>query len=170
MVVVVVVVVVVVRTKLHTQHSRELIRARTTSHKQHQQRPEWTTVTLTCWHESKHKVSYVNSTGGMTHTSSSCIASILSYQMHRFHSSHRSLLLVNDFAIHILHHHLSELNYYKELSSIASICEPVWPSGKVIGWKTEGPRFQSASALISLISLHKLWSVDTVLRVCPSQL
>ena len=39
--------------------------------------------------------------------------------MQGYHSSHRTLLLVTDFAI--LHHHLSELNYYKELSCIASI-------------------------------------------------
>ena len=37
----------------------------------------------------------------------------------------------------------------------AHICEPVWPSGKA-----EGPRFECASALLSL---QKLWSVDTVL-------
>ena len=53
------------------------------------------------------------------HTSSSCMALILSNQTHRFQSSHRNLLLVTDSAI--LHHHLSELNYYKELSCIASI-------------------------------------------------
>jgi len=38
--------------------------------------------------------------------------------------------------------------------------EPVWPSGKVLGWQAEGPRFESASALLSL---QQLWSVDTVL-------
>ena len=38
--------------------------------------------------------------------------------------------------------------------------EPVWPSGKALGWYAEGPRFESASALLSL---QKLWSVDTVL-------
>ena len=36
-------------------------------------------------------------------------------------------------------------------------CEPVWPSGKV-GTEAEGPRFDAASALLSL---QKLWSVDT---------
>ena len=30
----------------------------------------------------------------------------------------------------------------------------------------EGPRFESASALLSL---QKLWPVDNVLRLCPSQ-
>ena len=41
-----------------------------------------------------------------------------------------------------------------------SVCEPVWLSGKALGWKTEGPRFESASALHSH---QKLRSVDTVL-------
>ena len=36
---------------------------------------------------------------------------------------------------------------------------PVWPSGKALGWYAEGPRFEPASALLSL---QKLWSVDTV--------
>ena len=40
--------------------------------------------------------------------------------------------------------------------------EPVWPSGKALGWYAEGPRFESAPALLSL---EKLWSVDTVLIV-----
>ena len=35
-----------------------------------------------------------------------------------------------------------------------------WPSGKALGWYAEGPRFESASALLSP---QKLWSVDTVL-------
>ena len=38
--------------------------------------------------------------------------------------------------------------------------EPVWPRGKALGRYAEGPRFESASALLSL---QKLWSVDTVL-------
>ena len=38
--------------------------------------------------------------------------------------------------------------------------EPVWPSGKALGWWAEDPRFESASAVLSL---QKLWSVDTVL-------
>ena len=37
--------------------------------------------------------------------------------------------------------------------------EPAWPSGKAFGWWAEGPRFDSTSALLSL---QKLWSVDTV--------
>ena len=28
--------------------------------------------------------------------------------------------------------------------------EPVWPSGKALGWEAEGPRFDSASAVHSL--------------------
>ena len=38
--------------------------------------------------------------------------------------------------------------------------EPVWPSGKALGWLAEGPRFESTSALLSF---PKLWSVNTVL-------
>ena len=40
------------------------------------------------------------------------------------------------------------------------LSEPVWPSGKALGWYAEGPRFESASALLSL---QNLWSVDNVL-------
>ena len=29
-------------------------------------------------------------------------------------------------------------------------CEPVWPSGKALGWQAEGPRFESACGLWSL--------------------
>ena len=57
---------------------------------------------------------------------------------------------------------------YKIKSLILTSCsEPVWPSGKALGWKVEGPQFESASALLSL---QKLWSVNTVLLLCPSQL
>ena len=31
--------------------------------------------------------------------------------------------------------------------------EPVWPSGKALGWQAEGPRFESASALLSFQKL-----------------
>ena len=42
----------------------------------------------------------------------------------------------------------------------------VWPSGKALGLvSTEGLRFESASAILSL---QKLWSVDTVLLVTLS--
>ena len=39
-------------------------------------------------------------------------------------------------------------------------CEPVWPSGKALGWYAEGYRFESTSAVLSL---QKLWPVDTCL-------
>ena len=29
-------------------------------------------------------------------------------------------------------------------------CEVVWPSSEALGWNAEGPRFESASALLSL--------------------
>ena len=48
-----------------------------------------------------------------------------------------------------------------------SVCEPVWPSGKALSWKAEGPRFESASALLCL---QKLWSVDTVLALIAAHL
>ena len=38
--------------------------------------------------------------------------------------------------------------------------EPVWPSGKTLGWQAEGRRFESA---LALISLQELWFVDTIL-------
>ena len=40
----------------------------------------------------------------------------------------------------------------------ATFREPVWPSGKAVGWQAEGPRFDTASVLLSL---QKLRSVDT---------
>ena len=43
--------------------------------------------------------------------------------------------------------------------AIVTSCEPVWPNGKPLGWQAEGPRFDSASALLSL---QKLWSVDSL--------
>ena len=55
----------------------------------------------------------------------------------------------------------------KRRKAVDSVCEPVWPSGKALGWYAEGTRFESASALLSL---QKVWSVDTVLWLCPSQL
>ena len=57
--------------------------------------------------------------------------------------------------------------HIKLVSSQQDTCEPVWPSGKALGWQAEGLRFESASALLSL---QKLWSVNTILWLCPSQL
>ena len=54
-----------------------------------------------------------------------------------------------------------------QLGFVFPLCEPVWPSGKALGWEAQGLRFESASALLSL---QKLWSRDTVLRLRPSQL
>ena len=45
-----------------------------------------------------------------------------------------------------------------------SVCEPVWPSDRALGWKAQGLQFDSA---LALLSLQKLWSVDTVLWFCP---
>ena len=38
-----------------------------------------------------------------------------------------------------------------------SVCEPVWLSGKALGWLAEGPRLDSASALLSLQKGCGLW-------------
>ena len=43
--------------------------------------------------------------------------------------------------------------------------EPVWPSGKALGWEVEGPRFSIALALLSLQKGCGLW---TLLCDCPS--
>ena len=48
----------------------------------------------------------------------------------------------------------------KKIERCLHLCEPVWPSGMALDWKVERPQFESASALLSL---QKLWSVDTVL-------
>ena len=37
--------------------------------------------------------------------------------------------------------------------------EPVWPSGKALGWQAEGPRFNTASALLSLQKGCGLWTL-----------
>ena len=44
--------------------------------------------------------------------------------------------------------------------SMVFVSDPAWPSGKALGWQAEVPRLETASALLSL---QKLWSVDTVL-------
>ena len=43
--------------------------------------------------------------------------------------------------------------------------EPVWPSGKALGWWAEGPRFDTASALLSLQKGCGLWTLSCD---CPS--
>ena len=55
----------------------------------------------------------------------------------------------------------------KQSSTNLDVCEPVWPSSKAFGWYSGKwytivvrPWFKSASALLSL---QKLWFVDTVL-------
>ena len=68
-------------------------------------------------------------------------------------------------------HSLSNANGLLLRSSVATyhICEPVWPGGKALSWEAEGPDgLDSASALLSL--QKRLWFVDTVSWLCPSQL
>ena len=49
-----------------------------------------------------------------------------------------------------------------QLFALAS--EPLWPSGKALGWSAEGPRFESASALLSrdILSLSLSLSSEPV--------
>ena len=39
-------------------------------------------------------------------------------------------------------------------------CELVWPSGKASGWYVEGPRFESAPALLYLQKGCGLWTLS----------
>ena len=39
--------------------------------------------------------------------------------------------------------------------------EPVWPSDKALGWYAQGAQFDSALALLALVSLRQLLSADT---------
>ena len=55
---------------------------------------------------------------------------------------------------------LSWRRVIKKIRQIKRGGEPVWHSGKALGWQPEGPRFESASALLSR---QKLWSVDAAL-------
>ena len=41
---------------------------------------------------------------------------------------------------------------------ISNMGEPVWPSGKALGWEVEGPRFSIALALLSLQKGCGLWT------------
>ena len=45
-------------------------------------------------------------------------------------------------------------------ATLSKDCEPVWPSGKALGWKPEGPRFDTASALLSLQKGCGLWTLS----------
>ena len=42
--------------------------------------------------------------------------------------------------------------------------EPIWPSGKALGWYAEGPQFDTASALLSLQKGCGLWTLS-----CPTE-
>ena len=53
-------------------------------------------------------------------------------------------------------------HYVLLLLLLPSYCEPVWPSGKVLGWSAEGPWFDPLR-LSFLFSSKKLWFMDTVL-------
>ena len=43
------------------------------------------------------------------------------------------------------------MNSVTDLNLVLS--KPVWPRGRAVGWQAEGPRFESALALLSLQKL-----------------
>ena len=52
------------------------------------------------------------------------------------------------------------LDGYRSIVDEICACEPVWPSGKALGWQAEGPRFDTASALLSLQKDGGLWTLS----------
>ena len=45
--------------------------------------------------------------------------------------------------------------------------EPVWPSGKALGWLEEGPRLESALTVLSLQKGCGLWTLSCDLQFVP---
>ena len=54
----------------------------------------------------------------------------------------------------------SPLSSYKMTLNQQLNSEPVWPNGKALGWQAEGPRFDTASALLSLQKGWGLWTLS----------
>ena len=57
--------------------------------------------------------------------------------------------------------HLASVDVKHQESKGELTCEPVWPSGKAVGWSADGPRFDTRFG--SPFSSKRLWFVDTVL-------
>ena len=49
--------------------------------------------------------------------------------------------------------------FVKEFSNTPFVCEPVWPSGKELGWQAEGPR-SDPLGLSSLFKTCGLWTLS----------
>ena len=49
---------------------------------------------------------------------------------------------------------------YRSMVKLLTNSGPVWPSGKAVGWQAEGPRFDTASALLSLQKGCGLWALS----------
>ena len=52
-----------------------------------------------------------------------------------------------------------ELLINREDNNLSFVGEPVWPSGKALGWEAKGPRFDTASALLTLQKGCGLWTL-----------
>ena len=53
-----------------------------------------------------------------------------------------------------------EFSLYRGTRMAWPVREPVWPSGKALGWQAKGPRFDTASALLSLQKGCGLWTLS----------
>ena len=83
-----------------------------------------------------------------------CYCSILNFSGTKLYNDVASTLFSYGKTKTTIYTHSSKTKKQKGSSSRMNTCEPVWPGGKALG------RFESASALLSL---QKLWSLDTVL-------
>ena len=76
----------------------------------------------------------------------------------RFHSV--EFINVHDRHSCVINTNTRQLIDYKRYGGLdGGSSEPVWRSGKALGWLAEGPRFESASALLSLLKGCGLWTV-----------
>ena len=107
------------------------------------------------------------------HCKSVCTESLLRKKIssHTRNCTHNSILLLTFQADALpteLSHPLRGITRtINKVEAFRTRSQLVWPSGKVLGWSAEEPRYKSA---LALLSVQKLWSLDTVLWLCPSQL
>ena len=48
----------------------------------------------------------------------------------------------------------------KQVNTVIQVSELVWLSSKALGWQAEGPRFDTASALLSFRKVCGLWTLS----------
>ena len=76
----------------------------------------------------------------------------------RFHTA--EFINAHDQHSCVINTNTQQLIAYKRYGGLdGGSSEPVWPSGKALGWLAEGPRFESASALLSHLKGCGLWTV-----------